>query len=652
VIRWLLFFAVGIGLVAYAAWLYLRVEMRVRRVAWLAVLRALALLTLLALLFDLRLPAGGGEGGQPWALLDASLSMGARSEDGTSAWEEASARALELSRQGWRVVPFGAAAGGSALAALDEEMEPSEPGSLLAPALERAAEAGAPRVRVLSDLRLEDQVAVRAALARLPLRVDFERFGRSVRNAGVSAFEVPDLVSPERSVTADVEIHASGADSVTVRVFEEERLVAEARVAAPSPGLRGRVAMPLPAPLASGRVRYTASVTLQGDGFRSDDVAVDYASVGYEEGAVVLVSFVPDWEPRYLLPVLEEVTGLPARGYLRVGADRFVAMGRALDRGPPLDSAAVGRAVADAALLVLHGFGAPRDAWERALIGRPGRKILLPRDGEGAAAAGIRSGDPRGGEWYASADLPTSPLAGALAGTTLQGLPPLSNVLLPADPAAVRGALLVQLRGAGAPEAALHLDDRQEGRVAVVLASGFWRWYARASGREPYRRIWSGAVGWLLADEAAGASELRPTTWVVARGEPVTWSVPAGSSEVRLVVELATSGQDAASGPVIDTLAQPGALLSTGALPPGTYRYRGIGGDGKVLAEGRFDVAAATAELAPEPAEFLADEGAGGAGGGREERPGTPIRTTPWPFLLVIGLLCSEWILRRRSGLR
>jgi hypothetical protein len=34
------------------------------------------------------------------------------------------------------------------------------------------------------------------------------------------------------------------------------------------------------------------------------------------------------------------------------------------------------------------------------------------------------------------------------------------------------------------------------------------------------------------------------------------------------------------------------------------------------------------------------------------EPAGTPLRTRPWPYLLVIGLLCGEWIGRRRSGLR
>jgi hypothetical protein len=38
--------------------------------------------------------------------------------------------------------------------------------------------------------------------------------------------------------------------------------------------------------------------------------------------------------------------------------------------------------------------------------------------------------------------------------------------------------------------------------------------------------------------------------------------------------------------------------------------------------------------------------------GTRDEEPGAPLRTEPWPYLLLIGLLCGEWIGRRRSGLR
>jgi hypothetical protein len=648
VIRWGLFVVLAAALVAYSFWLYLRVELSVPGARRLAAARALALVLILALLFDLRLPGAAGASDERWVLLDASLSMAAASPEGVTAWEAALERAAELEDDGWRLVRFGAATGADAAGAAG----PAETASRLAPALGRAAEAGVRSVRVLSDLRLDDQVEVRAALATLPVEITFERFGGDVVNAGVSELDVPDLAREEGSVTAEVEVHATGTDSVTVRVFEEDREVAALTVEAPSPGLRVRVPVELPTPSASGRVRYTATVSVDGDGFASDDVAVRYAMVGHQEGALVLVSLRPDWEPRYLLPVLGEVTGLTALGYLRAGPDTFVSMGRALDRGAPLDSAAVRRAASDAALLVLHGLGAEADAWARALARRTGRIVLMPTDAQGAELAGIASGRPQGGEWYASADVPTSPLAGALAGVALQGLPPLTSVLLPDDPARVRGALLVQLRGAGSPEAAIHLEEREAGRMAVVLATGLWRWAAREDGREPYRRVWSGVADWLLADQAASASEVRPASWVVARGEPVAWSVPPDTTVKRLVVVSADSV--AAGSPdsvVVDVELDGAGSISTGVLPPGPYRYRAVSPGGDIVVEGRFDVAGATAEMVPVPAEPA--PAAGLASAVAAAAPvGTPLRTRPWPYLLVIGLLCGEWIARRRSGLR
>ena len=52
------------------------------------------------------------------------------------------------------------------------------------------------------------------------------------------------------------------------------------------------------------------------------------------------------------------------------------------------------------------------------------------------------------------------------------------------------------------------------------------------------------------------------------------------------------------------------------------------------------------------PAAMPEAQAQGAEGIEREEEPGSPLRTEPWPYLLVIGLLCGEWIGRRRSGLR
>lgn len=641
-IRWLLFVVLAGTLTAYSFWIYLRVDLVVPAARKLALARSLTLVTLLVLLFDVRLP-GGGIGGSPsrWVLLDASLSMAATAADGSSAWTAALERARALQREGWRVVRFGA---GTLESDVGEGGEPDALTTLLAPALASAAEAGAEEVRVLSDLRFEDAVAVRASLSTLPLDVAFEAFGGPVANAGIARLVVPDLPQPEGSVSAEVEVYGGpSGDSVLLEIFEEGRLVARVRVRSPSAGLLSTVFVPLPTPSTTGRVRYTASVSMGGDAFRADDSAIAYASVGHEEGALVVISLRPGWEARHLLPVLRDVTGLPAVGFLRAGPNRYVRLGRAIDRGPPADSVTVRRAAAEAAVLVVQGLAEDSEEWIKALVRRPGRRLLLPSDADGALVGGLEVAAPRAGEWYPSPDIPTSPIAGALSGVVLQGLPPLTDVMIPVR-SGRQPPLQVQLRGTGAPQSVFRLIERPSGRVAVVLAAGFWRWAMRDAGREPYRKIWSGIAGWLLADREVIGAEPRPVQWVFDRGAPVRWSVPRDGIDSRIVVTVGDTV-------VVDTVVTGGRGVSTGRLLPGSYAYTVVEVGGDTTATGRFDVTASTLEMltvAEEPEVLTRRASVGGAGGAL----GRPLRTFPWPYLLVIVLLCGEWIVRRRSGLR
>lgn len=637
-IRAVLFLLIAGSLAASTFWLYLRAELPVRPNRVLAGLRATVFALVVLLLLDPTAPWAGGRGGTGrWALLDVSLSMGAGDGAARAAAEE---RALRLEREGWDVVPFGAGletdAGGGA-----EALQ-----SRLGPALARAVESGAGQVRVLSDLRFDDPVAVRSALSVAPGPVDFEAFGAGTVNAGIAAFDVEDQLLPGDSTSAEVEFFGTGGDSLLIEVREEGRLVAVTTASLPAPGLRGRARLELPPPSGSGRRRYTAVVRVPGDAFASDDQAVAYMSAGHDTGGLVVVTLRPDWEPRALLTVLERATGLRGSGYLRVGPDRFLPMGPAVRRGPPVDSATVGVALSDAVLVVVHGLEEGADTWSRSLPARAARSLVWPVDAEGAAAVGVDAGPPRRGEWYATPELPASPLAGDLSGARLDDLPPLGN-LLPLG-AAEEGQvpLLAQLGGTGPAQPALLLRRAGGRRTAVVLATGFWRWYAReGSPRDAYRRLWSGVSGWLLEEDvAATGGEARPEHWVIERGAPVRWRLPGGGGDSARV----TISTDV--GTVFDETLPSGAATSSGPLAPGSYRYTVRASDGSEF-EGRFDVESRTLEMLPPPFDTASSEPASGVAAPRDPiRP--PISTTPWPFLMALALLCVEWVWRRRVGLR
>ncbi len=176
------------------------------------------------------------------------------------------------------------------------------------------------------------------------------------------------------------------------------------------------------------------------------------------------------------------------------------------------------------------------------------------------------------------------------------------------------------------------------------LASGFWRWAMReGAGRDAYRRLWSGVAGWVLADDSQVAPEPRPVQWVFDRGDPVIWSLPLDSTDMRVSILRGDSV-------VADYVFRGGTTRSLGEMAPGLYSYRASNGTGEVLAAGRFDVSANSSEMIPRRTRPEATGPRATALAG--ERGGRPLRTSPWPYLLLITLLCGEWVARRRTGLR
>lgn len=660
---WLLFFALAALAGGYAGFLYSRREVRVLGRAPLAVLRATTLALILLLLFDPTLPGLDRAPGQSrdWVLVDGSLSMEAPGSDG-SLWEAALDRALTGPTAGVRVF-------GDGVRPLDPEARelPGYARSRVTEALERAAESGARTVRLISDLRFEDPVAARNAVARLGLRLVVESLGDSVRSAGIEAFRIPGAVRAGEAIDAEVTLFGAGSagDSATLRILEEGRAVTSVRVLLPPAGGLARVGVTLPPPVDTATVRYTARVELAGDVFAADDERVAYTTVDPVEGNLVVVSLDADWEVRFLLPVLERVTGLPSRGFIRVGEDRFLAMAPGGAAGT-VDAASVAARAAGAELLVLQGAATEGGAsWALEAALRARRAILLPGTREGARALGLDVGPPRPGEWYASTELPPSPLAGELAPADIRTLPPVSGVLPLTGEAPGFVPIELRLRGAGPGQAALILRAPKDGRrQAVALARGFWRWAFRTpAGRDTYERLWAGVAGWLLAEQPlARGPGLRPQDPVVGRGEAVVWGAAGhAGATVELTVlpdGAAPAGLTRATGsaPALDTTVTvpEGGRFRTPALPPGAYRYRARIGDGgaEVETDGRFDVEAYTDELLHQPMTGLDTAGDHGAAGVGSPAPGFPLRTHPLPYLVLLALLCAEWIGRRRRGLR
>ena len=654
-LSWLAFVILVAGAGGFAAWIYVRRELPIPGRGLLGTIRAVILMLVLLLLWDPRLPGGprSGTSEGSWVLLDASVSMSAGALEGGPNWTLALERAGELAEAGAQVLVFGETPRIVAFDSLDT-LRPVASASRLAPALARAAEAGARHVTVLSDLRLDDPVEAELSSGRSPFGVQIERSGGPVRNAGVARFELPSRAESGQSLSVGIALFSEGTDpgdTIRVEVWEGERLVASAGVLPAEPGLLATATIRLPAPRDIGWLRYRLLVSLPGDGFEADDAKSAYTEVDPEEGGLVLLSLQPDWEPRFLLPVLSQVTGLAANGFLGMSGGRYLRLASGAQVGPPVDEDEVREALSEADFVVIHGLGAEAPDWVRTTLGEAPRSIVFPSDPAGALASGVDARSRLDGEWYATPDLPPSALAASLSGADLTGLPPLTDILPRQTQRTAPTPIPLQRQGIGPAEAALVLNENRGRRRTVVLASGFWRWaFREGPDREAYRRLWAGVAGWLLASAPQdGTRDVRPAKRVWSSHESMQWRAPGSIGEdVGITLTLGDSV-------VLDTtVAVDGAgQARTRPLPVAEYSYRITrpGEDG-VIGGGRIESEGHSLELLRRPVDFSTR--ASDEDNGRPTRGGLgpPLRSHPAPYLLILVLLSAEWIGRRRGGLR
>ncbi|MBT8337566.1 MAG: VWA domain-containing protein [Gemmatimonadetes bacterium] len=634
----------------WVAWVYRSRELPIPGRGWLAALRIAVVAIVILLLADPLLPGGAAAGPVTrWLVVDGSRSMGVSGESAESPWERARTRVGEAddrTRVALLQDSMGSVANRDSVLARD----PVEGASRLAPLLRRAAESGAREVTVVSDLRIADGLEVAALRDALGVELRFVDVGEAVRSAGIAGLSAPETGRASTPAEVTVEVFgtlATSGEEARVEVLRDGEPVGEEQVRLPGAGRTISVTLPVALPDSAGSVLWTARVALPDDRFPADDTRSAFTDVDPLEGLVALLSWRPNWEPRFVLPVLARVTGLPARGWLAVGNDAWLPMDGS---GGVLDGAAASRVADDARVLVVHGLTGDAPEWLVRAQATGRRVVVFAGDREGAESAGMSALAGRPGEWYAAAA--SGPLAGALTGVPWADLPPLSSPLA-ADSSVGVGLALERTGGERLP--GLVLQDRGTRRRAVVAADGFWRWGFRGdTGADAYDRLWSGVAGWLLAlDDGGLGGRVGPLERVAAADAEVPWSaVPAAGGRVAVT----STGAD--GGPRTDTLAV--GADGRARLPgraAGSYRWTAevlapdsVAARGRIWS-GRLEIEAHTDELRwPRDTTLLA---ASAAPARADLGPsGRPLRTSPWPYLLLLVLLSAEWILRRRAGLR
>ena len=571
----------------------------------LALLRALAGAIIVAVLLDV--PVGRAHLPAPEVALDASMSW-LRAAPGCPAWGAAIDSAARIGRGDW--LRFG-----DSLRVDRSRDEPTDRASSLRAVADRAAATGRPLV-VITDGELDDP----ELLPTLP------RGSRVVAmpcaaapDAAVAALEAPRSLLAGDSVAARVTLVAGGAGAPASRIDVrlDDAVVASRDVPALAPFAELPVDLHGLATGAERAAALRAIVRAPGDREPRNDtlaIAVDVSRAA----AAVFASTAPDYDAREAVAALRSVTSLPTRAFYRVAPGMWRTDG-ALARVAEGD---VASALRSAPLAVIHGdtslFGAPRAVTRGSLL-----LFAPPATSEG--------------EWYASA-APPSPLAPVLASLPFDSLPPL-DVSSAMPRASWQG--LVTHRG-GAPQdtrVALVGWDAPR-RIAVLGAGGFWRWRFRGGVRaEGYDAFFGSLYDWLVEGRADRRAAM-PADVVIRAGEPIRWRRGATTDTV---VHL-TIVRRSATGRVYSVLLRfpdTTSIAESPPLAPGEYDVRMEGGRTLLPVN-------VSRELLPRRGSVRS----GAVGGASVAGEAPTARDFAWLLAAAVLLLCAEWLLRRRAGLR
>ncbi len=334
--------------------------------------------------------------------------------------------------------------------------------------------------------------------------------------------------------------------------------------------------------------------------------------------AAVFVSTAPDFDAREAVGALRGVTSLPTRAFYRVAPGAW-----RIDAGlASVDEKTVREAVRDAPMAVLHGdtsvFGPPRAATRGALL------LFAPPVTEE-------------GEWFASAT-PASPIAPALGTIPFDSLPPLS--VSPLLPAGEWQALLTRRGGSQEDRRPAIVGWETPRRIAVIGASGFWRWRFRGGVRaDAYSALFGALYDWL----AGGRTDRRavvPDDEPVRTGMPVRWRRGAPTDSIATAV-LVRKDATAQRRTITVRFATGTNEAETSPLPVGIYEVTTDGGTSLIAVN-------QSRELIPRRPTVKS----GAVGGEPAVGEAPALRDVRWVYVLVVLIFCAEWLLRRRVGLR
>jgi hypothetical protein len=331
--------------------------------------------------------------------------------------------------------------------------------------------------------------------------------------------------------------------------------------------------------------------------------------------SAVFVSTSPDFDARYALAVLRGALGIPTRGFFRVAPGQWRVEGALT----PVAESDVRQAVREAPVAIIHG--------DTAAFGPP-RTVTL-----GPLALIVTTATE--GEWYPSS-APASPLAPALAGLVWDSLPPVGIATIPPN-GAWEG--VVARRGRGEERKPIIVGVDEPRRVAIVAASGLWRWRFRGGvASDAFTALWGSIFDWLAAERADRRAAV-PDERLLRAGDVVRWRRGSATDSV-VAVTLHERGSTR-----VDSLTlkfSPGSnVVETAALSAGVYDVTTRGGTGLLSVNPSREWLPRTPSVS-----------AAGVRGLVSADAAPRLRGVGWAYALAIVLLCAEWILRRRQGMR